>query len=189
SGLEWLFDIDTLTKSMNYKPVVAGNQSNGSAGTKACDNAGKASVETVPGKDYILLPLWTQNSTFSSISKISPDAGFKPLGEEEKKNAKDPENEDTEVPRVHQEKNENVNSTNNINIVSSTVNTASIEDNAVDENIIYGCADDLNMPNLEEIVYSDDEDVGVEADMNNLDTHILISPILTTRIHKDHPVE
>ncbi|GJR97911.1 hypothetical protein Tco_0270085 [Tanacetum coccineum] len=34
----WLFDIDALTKSMNYKPVVAGNQSNGSAGTKACDN-------------------------------------------------------------------------------------------------------------------------------------------------------
>ncbi|GKB42428.1 ribonuclease H-like domain-containing protein [Tanacetum coccineum] len=30
----WLFDIDALTKSMNYKPVVAGNQSNGNAGTK-----------------------------------------------------------------------------------------------------------------------------------------------------------
>ncbi|GJZ35003.1 putative reverse transcriptase domain-containing protein [Tanacetum coccineum] len=51
--------------------------------------------------------------------------------------------------------------TNNINIVSSTVNTASIKDNVVDENIVYGCADDPNMPNLEEIVYSyDDEDVG-----------------------------
>ncbi|GJU32386.1 hypothetical protein Tco_1175975 [Tanacetum coccineum] len=33
------FDIDALTKSMNYKPVVAGNQSNGNAGTKACDDA------------------------------------------------------------------------------------------------------------------------------------------------------
>nr|GEY13743.1 putative ribonuclease H-like domain-containing protein [Tanacetum cinerariifolium] len=30
SGPTWVFDIDTLTKSMNYKPVVAGNQSNGS---------------------------------------------------------------------------------------------------------------------------------------------------------------
>ncbi|GKB23854.1 ribonuclease H-like domain-containing protein, partial [Tanacetum coccineum] len=27
SGPNWLFDIDALTKSMNYKPVVAGNQS------------------------------------------------------------------------------------------------------------------------------------------------------------------
>ncbi|GJW13965.1 putative ribonuclease H-like domain-containing protein [Tanacetum coccineum] len=28
SGPNWLFDIDALTKSMNYKPIVAGNQSN-----------------------------------------------------------------------------------------------------------------------------------------------------------------
>ncbi|GJR76128.1 hypothetical protein Tco_0088493 [Tanacetum coccineum] len=77
SGPNWLFDIDALTKYMNYKPVVAGNQSNGSAGTKACDNAGKARVETIPGKDYIMLPLWTQDPPFSSSSKDSPDAGFK----------------------------------------------------------------------------------------------------------------
>nr|GEX90597.1 ribonuclease H-like domain-containing protein [Tanacetum cinerariifolium] len=59
SGPNWLFDIDALTKSKNYKPVVAGNQSNGNAGTKACDDTSKATMETVPGKDYILLPLWT----------------------------------------------------------------------------------------------------------------------------------
>nr|GEV11365.1 retrovirus-related Pol polyprotein from transposon TNT 1-94 [Tanacetum cinerariifolium] len=29
---EWLFDIDSLTKSMSYEPVYAGNQSNGDAG-------------------------------------------------------------------------------------------------------------------------------------------------------------
>ncbi|GKF40956.1 hypothetical protein Tco_0124298, partial [Tanacetum coccineum] len=81
-------------------------------------------------------------------------------------------------------------STNNINIVSSTVNTASIEDNAVDENIVYRCIDDLNMPNLEEIVYSDDdEEVGAEADMNNLATTVPVSPIPTTRVHMDHSLE
>ncbi|GKA39712.1 putative ribonuclease H-like domain-containing protein [Tanacetum coccineum] len=48
----------------------------------------------------------------------------------------------------------------------------------------------FKLPELEEIVYLDnDEDVGVEADINNLDTHIRVSPIQTTRIHKDHPVE
>ncbi|GJX09743.1 putative ribonuclease H-like domain-containing protein [Tanacetum coccineum] len=185
SGPSWLFDIDTLTKSMNYKPVAAGNQSNGSAGTKACDNAGKARVETVLGKDYILLPLLTQVLPFSSSSKDSPNAGFKPSGEEEKKDAKVLEKE-SGVSK----KDENVNSTNNINTVSSIVNTASINDNDVDENIVYGCEDDPNMPNLEEIVYSDDdEDVGAEADMTNLDTHIPVSPIPTTIIHKDHLVE
>ncbi|GJT77909.1 ribonuclease H-like domain-containing protein [Tanacetum coccineum] len=163
SGPNWIFDIDALTKSINYKPVVAGNKSNGSTGTKAvCDNAGKARMKTIPGKDYILLQLSIQDPPFSSSSKDSPDAGFKPSREEENKDAEDPGNEDCEVSK----------------------------DNAVDENIVYGCDDDLNMPELEEIVYSDnDEDVGAEADINNLDTHIPVSPIPTTRIHKDHPVE
>nr|GEY77887.1 retrotransposon protein, putative, unclassified [Tanacetum cinerariifolium] len=125
----------------------------------------------------------------------SPGDGFKPLGEEEKKKAKDPANKDNEVlsieeARVNQEKDSNVNNTNIITTISPTNNTAGIKDNDVDENIVYGCADDLNMPNLEEIVYLDDnEDVGAEADMTNLDTNIPVSPILTTRIHKDHPVK
>ncbi|GKB03151.1 ribonuclease H-like domain-containing protein [Tanacetum coccineum] len=65
SGPNWLFDIDALTNSMNYKPVVLGNQSNGNAGTKACDNVGKARMETIPGKDYILLLVWPADPLFS----------------------------------------------------------------------------------------------------------------------------
>nr|GEY44223.1 hypothetical protein [Tanacetum cinerariifolium] len=126
--------------------------------------------------------------------KDSPGDGFKPSGEEEKKDAEYPGNEDNEVlskeePRVNQEKDANVNSNNNINNVSLTVNKASIKDNVVDENIVYGCTDDPNMPNLAEIVYSDDdEDIDAEANMTNLDTNILVSPIPTTIIYKDHPV-
>ncbi|GKA96912.1 putative ribonuclease H-like domain-containing protein [Tanacetum coccineum] len=192
SGPEWLFDIDTLTKSINYEPVVAGNQSNGIACTKSCKNAGKVRMEIVPGKNYILLPFLTQDLLFSSSSNDSPDAGFEPSREEENKDVGHLENKDSEVPnieepRVNQEQDESVNSTNNINTVSLTVNTASIEDNAIDENTVYRCADDPNMPNLEEIVYSEDEGVGVEADMNNLATFMPVSPISTTRIHKDHP--
>ncbi|GKE97261.1 putative ribonuclease H-like domain-containing protein, partial [Tanacetum coccineum] len=132
----------------------------------------------------------------------STDAGFKPLGKEEKKDAKDPGNKVSEVPsieesRVNQEKDASVNSTNTINTVSSIINVVGIEDNVVgiednvvDENIVYGCADDPNMPELEDIVYSDnDEYVGAEADINNLDAFMPVSPIPTTIIHKDHPVE
>ncbi|GKA96841.1 ribonuclease H-like domain-containing protein [Tanacetum coccineum] len=97
SGTNWLFDIDALTKPINYKPVVAGN--------------------------YL---------------KDSLDAGFKPLGEEEKKDVEDPRKDsDKSYPNF---------------------NAASIEDNAVDENIVYGCADDPNIPKLEDIVYSDDDE-------------------------------
>nr|GEV16589.1 hypothetical protein [Tanacetum cinerariifolium] len=49
--------------------------------------------------------------------------------------------------------------------------------------------DDPNMPELEDVTYSNDEDdVGAEADFNNLETSITVSPILTTRVHKDHHV-
>nr|GEV80078.1 hypothetical protein [Tanacetum cinerariifolium] len=48
--------------------------------------------------------------------------------------------------------------------------------------------DDPNMPELEDITYSDKEDVGAEADFTNLETTITVSPIPTTRFHKDHPV-
>nr|GEV29992.1 ribonuclease H-like domain-containing protein [Tanacetum cinerariifolium] len=48
--------------------------------------------------------------------------------------------------------------------------------------------DDLNMPSLEDITYSDDKDVGAEDDFTNLETTITVSPIPTTRVHKDHLV-
>ncbi|GKG59129.1 hypothetical protein Tco_0602838, partial [Tanacetum coccineum] len=87
---------------------------------------------------YILLPLWTQDPPFSSSSKDSPDAGFKPLGGEEKKDAEDSNEEckvlRTKELRVNQEKDANVNSTNNISTISPTDNAAGIEDNVVNEN-------------------------------------------------------
>nr|GFB68379.1 ribonuclease H-like domain-containing protein [Tanacetum cinerariifolium] len=103
SGPTWIFEIDTLIKSMNYMPVVIENQYNGSA------------------------------------------------GEKEKKDAKDLRNKDNEVlstkkPRGNQEKDANVNNTNNMNIISPTTNAAGIKENDVDKNIVYGCADALNMP-------------------------------------------
>ncbi|GJS00352.1 putative ribonuclease H-like domain-containing protein [Tanacetum coccineum] len=165
SGPNWLFDIDVLTKSMNYKPVVAGNQSNDNAGTKACNDAGKD----------------------SSMEKFLHDTGFKPSSDGEKKVDGDPSKEDQSND---QEKDGNVNSTNNVNAVSLTVNAVSIKVNVVGAKTSIELPDDLNMSELENIVYSDDdEDVGAEADMNNLDVFMPISPIPTTRIHKDHPVE
>ncbi|GKD53862.1 ribonuclease H-like domain-containing protein [Tanacetum coccineum] len=187
SGPNWLFDIN--------------------AGTKACNDAGKARMETVPSKDYSMLPMWPADLLFSQNSKDSLDTGFKPSGEEEKKDAEDLGNEDSEIPstkepRINLEKNDNINitnnintasdgnNTNNVNAVSSTVNTDGIEVNVVDPKSSIELPDDPNMPELEDIVYSDDdEDVGAEADMNNLDAFMPVNPIPTTRIHKDHPVE
>nr|GEU51525.1 ribonuclease H-like domain-containing protein [Tanacetum cinerariifolium] len=51
----------------------------------------------------------------------------------------------------------------------------------------------INMPSLEETgifddVYNDRE-VGAEADTNNFELSTVVSPIPTTRVHKDHPKE
>ncbi|GJY96964.1 retrovirus-related pol polyprotein from transposon TNT 1-94, partial [Tanacetum coccineum] len=107
-------------------PIIAGS------GTKACDDVGKASMETVPGKDYILLPLWTTDPPFSQISKSSPDAGFKPSSDDGKK---------------------------------------------VDEDSRKILSIQMMMKML------------VSGDLNNLDAFMPVSPIPTTRVHKDHPVE
>nr|GEW24963.1 putative ribonuclease H-like domain-containing protein [Tanacetum cinerariifolium] len=70
---------------MNYKSVVAENQSNHNACTKACDDASKARMETVPGKYYTLLPLWTVDPLISQESKSYQDDGFQPSSDDGKK--------------------------------------------------------------------------------------------------------
>ncbi|GJS52372.1 retrovirus-related pol polyprotein from transposon TNT 1-94 [Tanacetum coccineum] len=149
-GPRLLFDIDALTRTMNYDPIVTGIQSNGFEGTKASDNAGQARKETEPVKNYILLPLWTADPPFSQDPKSSHDDGSKPSSDNGKKVDEDPRKES--------------------------------EFNAVGGKTSIELPFDPNMPALED--YRDDEDDGAEADMNNLDTTIQVSPIPTTRVIK-----
>ncbi|GJX43763.1 putative ribonuclease H-like domain-containing protein [Tanacetum coccineum] len=73
SGLEWPFDIDSLTKSMNYEPVTIGNQTNGDAGIETNVNAGQAGQEKASDHEYIMLPLMLSNSSLSSSSQSTDD--------------------------------------------------------------------------------------------------------------------
>ncbi|GKF99597.1 hypothetical protein Tco_0301288, partial [Tanacetum coccineum] len=130
------------------------------------------------------------NLPFSQNSKSSPDAGFKPSRDNEKKVTEEPGKEGGDSSNDQEKEDDNVNSTKNVNVVSSTVNAAGIEVNVVGAKTSIELLNDPNMPELEDIVYSNDyEDVNAEADMNNLNTFMPVSPIPTTRIHKDHPVE
>nr|GEU61525.1 uncharacterized mitochondrial protein AtMg00810-like [Tanacetum cinerariifolium] len=156
SGPDWLFDIDALTRTMNYEPIVAGTQSNDYVGTKASDNAGQSRKETELVKDYIFLPLCTVDPPISQNSKSSYDDASKPSSDDEKNVDDDPRKENE---CKHQEKEDNVNSSNNVNTVSSTVNVAGTnEDNELP--LVS------NMPALEDVSIfnfsSDDEDDGFE---------------------------
>nr|GFB94036.1 retrovirus-related Pol polyprotein from transposon TNT 1-94 [Tanacetum cinerariifolium] len=79
SGPEWLFDIDSLTKSMNYVPVSTGNQSNGDAGIQTDIHAGQTSQEKAKVHEYILLPFISSNPPlFSNIQSSDVNAGDQP---------------------------------------------------------------------------------------------------------------
>ncbi|GJX86877.1 putative ribonuclease H-like domain-containing protein [Tanacetum coccineum] len=124
----------------------------------------------------------TQSNGFAD-PKSSQDDGSKPSSDDEKKVDEDPR-KDSES--IDQEKDDNVNSTNNVNAASTN------EVNAVGGKTSIKLPDDPNMPALEDIsifvLSRDNEDVGAEADINNLDTTIQVSHIPTTRFHKDHPL-
>ncbi|GJX45037.1 hypothetical protein Tco_0261713, partial [Tanacetum coccineum] len=104
------------------------------------------------GKDYILLPLWTVDPPFSQISKSSPNTGFKHSGDDEKKVTEEPGEKGGDSSKDSesndQEKKDNVNSTNTVNVASTN------EINAVGAKTSIELPDDLNMPELEDIVYS-----------------------------------
>nr|GEW72774.1 hypothetical protein [Tanacetum cinerariifolium] len=176
-------------EKLQAKPVVTCTQYNGNVGTKDNNNAGQARKEKEPGKDYILLPLWTTDPPFPQEPKSSQDARLKPSNDVRKKV--------NEVPRQEneckdQEEKDSVKCTNRVNVVRSTVNAASNEVNVVGRKSSVKLPDDLDMPELEDISIFEDlnEDVfGAEADLNNLESTFQASPIPTIRIHKDHPLE
>nr|GEZ93867.1 uncharacterized mitochondrial protein AtMg00810-like [Tanacetum cinerariifolium] len=127
SGPGWLFDINALTRTMNYESIAACTQSNGFAGTKACDNAGQARKEKEPVKDYILLPLWIADPPFSQDPKSSQDDGFQPSSDIGKKVNEDPSKgskcrDQEEDGNVNSANNVNAASTNRVNVVSENIN-------------------------------------------------------------------
>ncbi|GJR24385.1 uncharacterized mitochondrial protein-like protein [Tanacetum coccineum] len=178
---DWLFVIDALTRTINYEPIIGGTQSNSFAGTKASDNAGQARKETEPVKDKILLPLWIADPPFSQNLKSSHDDCSKPLSDVENKVDEDPRKESE---CNDQENEDNGNNTNNVNAAGTN------KVNAIGGKTSIELPFDPNMHVLEDdIIFDfsrDDEDDGTVADMNNLNTTIQVSPISTTRIHKDH---
>ncbi|GJU37296.1 ribonuclease H-like domain-containing protein [Tanacetum coccineum] len=156
-GPDWLFDIDALTRTMNYEPIVAGTQSNGFAGTKASDNAGQARKETEPVKNYILLPLWTANPPYSQDPKSSHDDGSKPSSDDGKKINEDPRKYSE---CNDQEKEDNVNSTNTINAAS--INKVNVVGGKTSIELPF----DRNMPTLEDVSifdFSRDDEMMVQS--------------------------
>nr|GEX89450.1 uncharacterized mitochondrial protein AtMg00810-like [Tanacetum cinerariifolium] len=165
SGPTWLFDIDTLTKTLNYQPVTAGNQSNPSAGNTDRDAAfdeKETEFDEKKPESEINVSLSSSAQSKKQDDKTEIEAkGKSPVESFTGYRILSAEFEDFSENRIN-------------------------EVNAADA---YQHPDDPEMPELEDITYSDDEhDVGAEADFNNLETSITVSLIPTTRVYKDYHV-
>nr|GEV05889.1 hypothetical protein [Tanacetum cinerariifolium] len=71
AGPNWLFDIDSLTKSMNYVPVDAGTISTNLSGTN--DTASQEVKKYVSSLRYIALPNWAHDAIFEFFSSKPQD--------------------------------------------------------------------------------------------------------------------
>nr|GEZ10494.1 retrovirus-related Pol polyprotein from transposon TNT 1-94 [Tanacetum cinerariifolium] len=190
----WLFDIDTLTRTMNYQPVTAGNQSNPSAEGDATFDGNEHSAEHPESTVNLSLSSNALSGEHDDITKKrdkekSPvdyftrnrdfNKDFKDYSED---NSNDVSAAGLIVPTAGQ------NYSNNTNPISvagpSNSNTSPIHGNSS----FKDASQSHDMLENEDIVYSDHENVGTEADFNNLETSITVSPIPTTRIHNAHPI-
>nr|GEX09436.1 putative ribonuclease H-like domain-containing protein [Tanacetum cinerariifolium] len=143
---KWLFDIDTLIQSMNYQPVVVGNQPNHNAGIQGNFDACKVVKEAKSAQEYVLLPLWStvskdpQNSDADAAVDVkdnepkvhvSPSSSDKPkkYDEKAKREAKGKSHVDLST-RVKDLRNEFkevfVNSTNRVNAASVPVSAVGL---------------------------------------------------------------
>ncbi|GJT89024.1 putative ribonuclease H-like domain-containing protein [Tanacetum coccineum] len=131
NGPDWLFDVDSLTISMNYVPVAARNKTNSIAGTKDNIVAGQAQKEKEPEQEYTLIPLCTTDPLISQGPKdCEGDAGMKPTEVDENEASDESGKHDQEARRESERLNkkelqtEHTNSSNGINTISTPVSTA-----------------------------------------------------------------
>nr|GFA80906.1 putative ribonuclease H-like domain-containing protein [Tanacetum cinerariifolium] len=191
SGLAWLFDIDSFTRTMNYLPVTAENQINTHAGLQDIEKARAEGTHT-----YVLFPVLSDGSIDSQINNkdvlvdgkehddniqksVSPDIHSLSSGAQTR-------NQEFEECINNSSNGVNAagssvfaaglnftNSTNDFSVVgpSNTAACPPVENSALQN--VSTSSHDVDMPNLEDYTHSDDaDDVGAEADINNLESTI-----------------
>nr|GEX20603.1 hypothetical protein [Tanacetum cinerariifolium] len=158
-----LFDIDSLTISMDYVLVVAGFQTNGIAGTKDNIVAGQDEKKKEPEQEYILIPIYNGEQD-DQVTRSE----FEGILQQERKT-------------------EHINITNSFNTVSSHANTIGPSFvNAASPSPINAAGTPANDTGIFDNAY-DDEAVEEEVDINNVDSSYIIPDAPLTKFLKDHP--
>ncbi|GJW01632.1 putative ribonuclease H-like domain-containing protein [Tanacetum coccineum] len=177
NGSKWLFDIDSLTQSMNYVPVIAGTSTNESAGTQRDQqedqNAGTFLEKHRTSQDCIVMPIWKDASYFDSPSKQMGN--------------KDPKSVFDDL-KVHED---GSNDESNVNTASSGLNTGGIRINTIGSSVNTATSKDMVGPSHSLEATHDkslhDAD-NTEADLGNILDSYTVPTTPHTRIHLNHPL-
>nr|GEY46836.1 hypothetical protein [Tanacetum cinerariifolium] len=197
SGPTWLFDIDSLTKTMNYQPVTTRNQTNLSAGFQDKFDAEKAGEEI--DQQYVLFLVWYSGST--NPQNTDEDAAFD--RKEPKFDAKKPESKVNVSPsssaqsKKHDDKTkkeakgkspvESLTGYRNLSVEFKDFSNNNINEvNAA--GTLVPTVGQFSPNSTNTFSAAGPSNATAKADFNNLETSITVSPIPTTRVHKDHPV-
>ncbi|GJR41900.1 putative ribonuclease H-like domain-containing protein [Tanacetum coccineum] len=165
NGPDWFFDVDSLSISMNYVPVVAGNKTNGIARIKDNTVAGQAQKEKQPEQEYILILICTTDPSISQGPKDREnDTSMKPT---EVINTARPPGSTSNAFEEHLFK--RFSHFKNAFSLPPVLNISSMDNIG-----IFGNA-------------YDDEDVEEVVDMNNVNSSYLVPDTSFTKFHKDHP--
>nr|GEX95272.1 hypothetical protein [Tanacetum cinerariifolium] len=190
-GPAWLFDIDSISQTMNYHPVLAKNQTNTNAGFQDTKKAGEEETHT-----YVLFSVLSDGSTNpknnidalvdgkehdDDIQKyVSPDIHSLSFGDQTKEQGDKAENKGkspvvtiTGFRDLNEEFAECINnSSNEVNATGSSVYAAGLDFTNSTNDFSAAGPSNAAIPNLEDPSHNA-EDVGAEADINNMESIIL----------------
>ncbi|GJW99184.1 putative ribonuclease H-like domain-containing protein [Tanacetum coccineum] len=169
TGPKWLFDIDSLTQSMNYVPVTAGTVSNDSAGSSE-ENS----------QDCIVMPIWKDTSYFDSPTKNVDNVEPKTADDAQKQVKDGLNNENLEQERFADDSSsKDVNAVGQqVNTASPDVNTGSLKLNTVGPSVSTASSNE-----------EDSTEEEPEVDLGNITNSYIVQTTPNTRINKYHPID
>nr|GEU65346.1 hypothetical protein [Tanacetum cinerariifolium] len=188
AGPNWLFDIDTLTNSMNYVLVViAGTSSTNISGRK--DVASQAVKKDVSSLRYIALPNWFHEAHMESSNSDAQDACnvdvpecsgiFNPTAT-------------SKIPLADQMESLTVESkipTFSLPVLTICLDNSpeTLSDSRLISKGVFSQEEIPSLDNALTLSNQFEDIIRVEADLSNIESSIPASPTPTFRIHKDHP--
>ncbi|GJR60253.1 reverse transcriptase domain-containing protein [Tanacetum coccineum] len=181
NGPKWLFDIDSLTQSMNYVPVVAGTFSNDFAGIQGVSESSTSSQQDQDNQDCIVMPIWKDASYFGDAAPRSvADAQI------QDKDGLHDENDATEKSHDDSSLKDNGTAVQQVNTARPEINTSSREVSTAVPEVNTATPEDLVGPSH---ASEDIQVVDQEIEIGNIPQSYAVPTTPHTRIHKDHPIE